>query len=371
MNRLILIGNGFDLAHGLKSSFKDFIEDYLKNAIDTFINNFVFKDSLLEIQFIRHYESITPKNLNGNAFSDIEKIEKSEYINVTYHSLILRNALIKIDRFNWVDLEIEFFKVLNKSRQSRKPHYPPSTTQPPTTREVNEQFQFIKDKFLEYLTKQLREDKLKSPDRALLNCFTQTIKPEEIKIKKGEAYGLSLGEPTPYKICFLNFNYTSLLKNYFDSIEIRNRQLIYIHGNLPNNHEKRVCGDPVFGFGDELDKRYVEFENDNNNELFKHIKSFEYLQTNNYDSLIRFIDDDDFQVHIYGHSCGLSDRTLLNQIFEHDNCKSIKIFYYKKPDGSDDFTEKIHEISRHFKDKVKFRNRVVNKDNSEPMSQPQ
>lgn len=28
MNRIILIGNGFDLAHGLKTSYKDFIEDY-------------------------------------------------------------------------------------------------------------------------------------------------------------------------------------------------------------------------------------------------------------------------------------------------------------------------------------------------------
>ena len=28
MNRLILIGNGFDLAHGFKTSFKDFIDAY-------------------------------------------------------------------------------------------------------------------------------------------------------------------------------------------------------------------------------------------------------------------------------------------------------------------------------------------------------
>lgn len=28
MNRLILIGNGFDLAHGLKTSYADFIEWY-------------------------------------------------------------------------------------------------------------------------------------------------------------------------------------------------------------------------------------------------------------------------------------------------------------------------------------------------------
>jgi hypothetical protein len=28
MNKLILIGNGFDLAHGLKTSYTDFIDDF-------------------------------------------------------------------------------------------------------------------------------------------------------------------------------------------------------------------------------------------------------------------------------------------------------------------------------------------------------
>jgi hypothetical protein len=28
MNRIILIGNGFDLAHGLKTSYKDFIDNF-------------------------------------------------------------------------------------------------------------------------------------------------------------------------------------------------------------------------------------------------------------------------------------------------------------------------------------------------------
>ena len=31
MNRLVLIGNGFDLAHGLKTSYKNFIDWYWKD----------------------------------------------------------------------------------------------------------------------------------------------------------------------------------------------------------------------------------------------------------------------------------------------------------------------------------------------------
>ena len=33
MNRIILIGNGFDLAHGMPTSYNDFINDYWKSNI--------------------------------------------------------------------------------------------------------------------------------------------------------------------------------------------------------------------------------------------------------------------------------------------------------------------------------------------------
>ena len=38
MNRLIIIGNGFDLAHGLKTSYSHFINDYWKKTIQKLQN---------------------------------------------------------------------------------------------------------------------------------------------------------------------------------------------------------------------------------------------------------------------------------------------------------------------------------------------
>ena len=34
MNRIVLIGNGFDLAHGLKTSYMDFIDWYWEQRVD-------------------------------------------------------------------------------------------------------------------------------------------------------------------------------------------------------------------------------------------------------------------------------------------------------------------------------------------------
>ena len=74
-----------------------------------------------------------------------------------------------------------------------------------------------------------------------------------------------------------------------------------------------------------------------------------------------------YQIYIFGHSCGISDRTLLNTLFEHDNCVSIKPFYYQIDDDHDNYSEIIRNISRNFNSKSKMRDRVVNKTFCEPL----
>ncbi|MDU1892858.1 MAG: AbiH family protein [Dysgonomonas sp.] len=39
MNRIILIGNGFDLAHGLKTSYRDFLDDYWEEWCERLFNH--------------------------------------------------------------------------------------------------------------------------------------------------------------------------------------------------------------------------------------------------------------------------------------------------------------------------------------------
>lgn len=39
MNRIILIGNGFDLAHGYPTKYEDFINWYWNKKVDSFIGN--------------------------------------------------------------------------------------------------------------------------------------------------------------------------------------------------------------------------------------------------------------------------------------------------------------------------------------------
>jgi hypothetical protein len=158
-------------------------------------------------------------------------------------------------------------------------------------------------------------------------------------------------------ILLLNFNYTASLQRLLKSVEDRYKPKInytvnHIHGKLNSNEEKII-----FGYGDEMDENYQQIQDLNNNLYLENIKSFQYFRSPNYRELLRFVNSNEYQVCIYGHSCGLSDRVMLNEIFENKNCKSIKVYYYK---DENDYTNKTMEISRHFKDNNSMRKKIVN-----------
>ncbi|OFY22564.1 MAG: hypothetical protein A2W98_09390 [Bacteroidetes bacterium GWF2_33_38] len=132
----------------------------------------------------------------------------------------------------------------------------------------------------------------------------------------------------------------------------------YIHGKL-NNESNPI----IFGYGDEIDSYHEKIEQLNNNDFLKNFKSFGYSMTRNYQDLFKFLGMGNrklkYEVHIMGHSCGLSDRVLLNGIFEHENCEKIKIYYHQKDEFSNDYVEKRMDISRHFKAESKGKMRLI------------
>ena len=156
----------------------------------------------------------------------------------------------------------------------------------------------------------------------------------------------------PSGVLFLDFNYTNTVSQIIDNSFINgdNRHL-YIHGTV--NYEENPI---IFGYGDDTGEEYKVLESEGENELLRKIKSFQYPRTHNYHNLLNYLELGDYDVFVIGHSCGLSDRTLLKTIFEHDNCLAIQNFHYKGE--SEDF-EKRMEISRHFSNKVLMRERVL------------
>tara|TARA_R110001583_G_scaffold24456_6_gene89220 strand:+ start:46463 stop:47536 length:1074 start_codon:yes stop_codon:yes gene_type:complete len=351
MNRLIIIGNGFDLAHGMKTSFKDFITDYYNNAVNTFIDKNVYDDALLKMSFKQSNGYFIDKQVVklDKTFDMLTNFEKKDEVIVT-QSLLLKNIKSKLEYSNWVDIEIEYFSLLKSIRGTIEV----------SVDELNIQFACLKEKLIEYLQRQEKEHAKKVFDLdPMVNRFTEEIISEEIFDSEDNT--------EPDSLYFLNFNYTNTLEPYFIESGKRINSIInYIHGNLNGDY-----GEPIFGFGDEFDKDYLLFEDLKDNDYYTHIKSFEYSKNRNYFKLLSFLESDDFQVHIYGHSCGLSDRTMLRTIFENKYCRSIKIFFYEKNEKEDDFTEKTFDIYRHFEDKGEMRKKIVPYDVCDAMPQPE
>ena len=160
----------------------------------------------------------------------------------------------------------------------------------------------------------------------------------------------------------LNFNYTKTADMYMPVNE-HHFPINHIHGHLDN------LDSVIFGYGDELDHKYQEISSLNNNELLKNIKSIRYLEDVNYRNVLEFVESAPYQIYTMGHSCGTSDRTLLNTLFEHQNCVSIKPFYYQNAEGQDNYIEIVQNISRNFSNAQKMRDRVVNKTFCQPLPQ--
>lgn len=358
INRVIIIGNGFDLAHDLKTSYHDFILNYLKDncikAISEGIKNsrtqphkefYHYKDELLEVTIDIRFDKfqLARDITNTSKIIDFVELVRKTGIAFNYFFKILEIGVNKLTEYNWVDFEIEYFKELTEIKTK-------GVKVDKHIRELNIHFDNFKALLESYLKEQQGLLKTTFDRKLLCDCFCEDILDIDVDFVK-------IASQTPKRLLFLNFNYTNTLEPYIEECHKRiHSEINYIHGSVNDENNP-----PIFGFGDEFDKRYKEFEDEGNNELFKHIKSFGYLKTNNYSDLTRYLEAEPFQVQIYGHSCGLSDRTMFKEIFEHENCLYVKLFYHQKEDGIDDYTEKTYELYRHFSDKNNMRKKIVDK----------
>ena len=228
----------------------------------------------------------------------------------------------------------------------------------PNYKELNEHLDIIRNKRIDYLKiEQTREINTYREIKDKIYC---KIKKKEIAVANNKYSGNRHDEEIiPSNIMLLNFNYTSTPEIYMH--DHNNIGINYIHGRLDNPESV------IFGYGDELDDSYNKLKNRNDNECLRHIKSIRYLESDNYRKMLEFIESAPFQICIMGHSCGNSDRTLLNTLFEHHFCTSIKPYYYINEKGKDNYLELVMNISRNFTDMKLMRDRVVNKEYCEPL----
>lgn len=352
MNRIILIGNGFDLAHGMKTSYGDFMDWFWMHKA-TEIQNRIHKYEYFQLTNIGGDENnIKLDFTNCKNYSDIINVIKSQRVAINFKNKFLEQITEKQYIQNWVDIENEYYQLLKDIMTEKEKFYSIS--------ELNSDFEKIKNELEKYLTEEQNKfDRTRHEDLiiSISHKIYSSFQPRDFVQQAMDSISQT---NYPQEILLLNFNYTRteiFYQNYYYKNPKTYTNIIHIHGSLSLNDKNPI----IFGYGDELDEEYKKIENLNNNEYLENIKSIKYLETDNYKRLLEIVNSDEYQIFIFGHSCGNSDRTLLNTLFEHENCVSIKPFYYLKKDGTDNYSDMVRNISRNFNNKAIMRDKVVNK----------
>ena len=402
MNRLVIIGNGFDLAHDLKTSYADFIYWYWEQKLQTLrtTHSTISKDLLCALE---NYKKEWFEYLfqNSAEIKDLDGKGLFKYLDEHVHRFAIHFSLFfgyihkSIETKGWVDIENEYYNLLEA--------YSLKQYDEGKIRQLNEQLQYLQKLLTDYLETINEQDisKIEGIERKIY----APIKDKDLSVEYQKEFNAYIGwcnnqeegywnaqlnrydinpvssglntEPNQYKkdpegfgryptaymlpesIMLLDFNYTKTVRAYLKDSDVFSH--VQIHGCLEKPETM------IFGYGDEFEDKYKKLQNLNNNDCLTNIKTIRYQESDNYRKVLSFIESGPFQVCIMGHSCGNSDRTLLNTIFEHKNCVSIKPYFYIKDDGTDSYIELIQNISRNFNDMKLMRDRVVNKTYCEPL----
>ncbi|HAM97039.1 MAG TPA: hypothetical protein DCQ26_00355 [Marinilabiliales bacterium] len=337
MRKIILIGNGFDLAHNMETSYMHFLLWYLNKVNDSWNNSF-YDDKFITMKC--NNVSISKLTAKIEHVRDFLSYVDNNHIQLTFKCdlfiRIIKNAIY----YKWVDIErIYFEELLRLYKIIEKVNFHEHNEILKIVNNLNNCFEQLKLKFIEYLGEKTKE--LPFPNEEI----AQHLK----NITIDGVIGNEINE-----VFVINFNYTSTIDIYKEIFKESKFKVLNIHGKL--NEE----GNPIiFGYGDEADTYYQKIEAINNNEFLKHFKSFYYLKTSNYRTFERYLTCPGFDVYIMGHSCGISDKVLLSTLFEDKRCHRIKIFYHQKSETENDYFEKTQEISRHFKAENKGRMRTI------------
>ncbi|KOR83481.1 magnesium transporter [Bacillus sp. FJAT-22058] len=296
---IVIIGNGFDMSLGLKSSYQNFIE-YIKSSKRFVKDNELYNYNRL---FLRKYENF--------------------YL-------------------NWSDFESLYEETVRKiNNRSQKNEEPQDIFD---IASVNDSIKRLEEDFHEYLSDEYPkwiEKKTIQIGSSDFKKFTEEVNPFFKKMIKDE------------NTFFINFNYTNTIEDLCESVlydssnisqsslEVKKakERVFHIHGSL---EEENILFGGGFTDSEDIDKIHYS-QSLINDKLFR-IKENELLNSTR-KKIMTTIDlnseDTNKDLFIIGHSLQGSDFPFLSKLIQKVN--KVFIFYYE-----DDYIFKMEEILRKF-----------------------
>lgn len=353
---ILIIGNGFDLAHEFPTRYKNFLKfiNEVKEYCEKFklTGNSVYDDDKKDKDYF-------------DFLINLDKEDDFEYINNVFE---LSNNNLWVKYFNtifkdnssylgdtWIDFENEIAKAINYMSSSKINQK--NIASKNYSFNVDENLLYFinainKNSILNessktidgivYTTRNIYLSNYTTLKKELLNDLKDFIRCLEIYIcihinKIKPTKRITELDDIDSIDAVLSFNYTNTYERLYGN---DNTKYHYIHGKANINNTIDSC-QLVLGINE-----YSDTSNDNDTEFIQYEKFFQRIYKRNGCEYTKWIEDKDkkyeyeedkdledkdkdkkYNIYIYGHSLDSTDADVLNEFIELENCQ-ITIFYY-------------------------------------------
>lgn len=353
---ILILGNGFDLAHGLKTKYSDFLEYCVKQ----FGRIVVYKptDKFYNNLWIRHFISVQQKM--GEKWIDLEE----EIYKVVLH-------ISKLPIMTTLDCHKEFdmhyndnvFNFYNIEKYLIEPFGRILPENGYARIEPNNELQFkmyfsSPRGFVDFLYEQLREFTKLFNDYLLKEVLEPIQSEPNLKLSL-KSIGVNEGSKDVH---VLNFNYTDTCERFyrskFSGYCNLNIKPVYVHGKVSSGEEcNLVLG--THGF-----ERYNGIISKDFNIFKKHNQRHKFGTIEPYQDLLRKIKKSRSTpvFHIIGHSLDDTDKNILKHVLLANPDSKINIYYHDE-EAQERLMNKIDDIIS--EEEVMAKVRFINQHDSE------
>ena len=359
MNMLI-IGNGFDLAHKLPTSYKDFLK-FVEEVQDFVEFRKVAKNMARSKKYFNFLLEFSTTKSGIKCISDICNFSKDN-LWIDYFNRYLNDDNLSFKE-NWIDFELEiskFVQVLDSMNKSKNHcikndyeifinnnySFKAKTSDvsflenlyPNLIKNHHASFFLAENKkgylieltFFNNLKKQLTND-LNYLIRCLeiyLSCYINTLN-NKIRIKEIDELSSNINY-------VLSFNYTNTYERLYGNN--KDVKYDYIHGKADLNHSLESCS-LVLGIDEYLD----ETEKNENIDFIQFKKYFQRIYKKTGCEYINLLEDlnESLNIYIFGHSLDITDKDVLHKLITNSSSKTT-IYYH----DDDSYKKQIANLVR-------------------------
>ena len=345
--KILLIGNGFDLAHGLPTSYSYFL-DFCDKVEKKFnfqsginekgyktneLNDWNIDDSIKSKLY--EWDKNTNNNLNKLFIEIYDNIKDNIWIN---YFLNIRYTLGK----NWIDFESEISNIIqafecirdNIERRERIQQGEGSkviklevvkgfvniSTEIEGLKELDLEDMYTNLKLFDVYIKKMTVD-LDKLIRALEIYISEFINKIEVLQKNDDIKDINPD-------CVLSFNYSNTYERIYG--QSNKVEYDYIHGKADKTNNVNTCN-LVLG----IDEYLEECDRDNKLEFLPFKKFYQRIFKSTDSSYMEWVDEIrqnsnyPYELYIFGHSLDKTDKDVLELLICNDNVQT-KIYYHRK-----------------------------------------